>query len=63
MKLSTDLERSRDRGSILECRKCVFFLEQGSQKLFGFGQADICGIEDDPTLVFEAHSACVACSN
>ena len=35
---------------------------QGSQKLFGFGQADICGNEDDPTLVCEAHSACVACS-
>ena len=30
---------------------------QGSQKLFGFGQADICGNEDDPTLVCEAHSA------
>ena len=35
---------------------------QGSQKLFGFGQADICGNEDDPTLVFEVHSACIACS-
>ena len=35
---------------------------QGSQKLFGFGQADICGNEDDPTLVCKAHSACVACS-
>ena len=38
---------------------CYF---QGSQKLFGFGQTDICGSKDDPTLVCKAPSACIACS-
>ena len=35
---------------------------QGSWKLFGFGQADISGNEDDPTVAGEAHSACIPCS-